>query len=139
MTIVRVVRLVVHHKLLVYKVEAVRARLERVLHHLIDRLLGQPGKLVNMLTAVQTVRDAKAKVKVECFEMLISKKVSLDHPEVGDRLPSDFKLYGGANRSEFQKLQKFVKSLTTLYFPDLRCKLVSDESPSVEINHPSVL
>ena len=58
-----------------------------------------------MLAAVQTVRDAKAKVKIECFEMLISKKVSLDHSEVGDRLPSDFKLYGGANRSKFQKLK----------------------------------
>lgn len=106
MTIVRVVSLVVHHELLVYEVEAIRARLEWVLHHLIDRLLGQLGKLVNMLAAVQTVRDAKAKVKVEGFEMLISKKVSLDHSEVGDRLPSDFELYCGANSSKFQKLQK---------------------------------
>ena len=105
-TIVRVVRLIVHHKFIIYKVEAVWARLEGVLHHHIDCLLGQLGELVNVLAAVQTVRDAETKVKIKCFEMLISEKVSLDHPELVEGLHSDFELYCGTNRSKFQKLKK---------------------------------
>ena len=105
MSIVRVISLVVHHKLVVYEVEAVRPSLEGVLHHLDDHVLGQLRELVDVLTAVQTVRDAESEVKVECFEMLIPKKVTLNHPKLGDGLPADLELYGGSNCSEFQKLK----------------------------------
>ena len=105
MSIVRVVRFIVHHKFVVHKVEAVRASLEGVPHHLIDRVLSQLGKLVNMFAAVQTVWNAETKIKVECFEMLIPKKVTLNHPELGHWLPSNPELHGGANCSEFQKLR----------------------------------
>ena len=109
MSIVRVVCLVVHHQLVVHKVEAVGASLEGVPHHLIDCVLGQLRKLVNVLAAVQTIRNAEPKIKVECFEMLIPEEVTLDHPELGHWLPPDPELHSGANCSEFQKLKIIVE------------------------------
>ena len=108
MSIVRVVCLVVHHQLVVHKVEAVGPSLEGVPHHLIDCVLGQLRKLVNVLAAVQTIRNAEPKIKVECFEMLIPEEVTLNHPELGHWLPSNPELHGGANCSEFQKLRIIV-------------------------------
>ena len=119
MSIVRVVRFIVHHKFVVHKVEAVRASLEGVPHHLIDRVLSQLGKLVNMFAAVQTVRNAETKVKVECFEMLIPKKVTLNHPKLGHWLPSNSELHSGADCSKFQKLKIIVEVILMETFQSL--------------------
>ena len=71
-----------HHQLVVHKVEAVAARLERVLDHQLDGGRIELGELVDVLARVLAVGDAEAKVKVEGLEVPIPEEVSLDHPEV---------------------------------------------------------
>ena len=81
-SVVRVVCLVVHHQLVVHEVEAVAARLERVLNHQLDGGRIELGELVDVLARVLAVGDAEAEVKVKGLEVPIPEEVSLDHPEV---------------------------------------------------------
>ena len=81
-SVVRVVCLVVHHQLVVHEVEAVAARLERVLDHQLDGGRIELGELVDVLARVLAVGDAEAEVKVKGLEVPIPEEVSLDHPEV---------------------------------------------------------
>ncbi len=82
LAVVSVVSFVVHDQLVVDKVEAVGARLERILYHEGDGLLVEAGKLVDVLAAVLAVGDAEAKVKVEGFQMLVPKEVTLNHAKI---------------------------------------------------------
>ena len=81
-SVVCVVCLVVHHQLVVHEVEAVAARLERVLNHQLDGGRIELGELVDVLARVLAVGDAEAEVKVKGLEVPIPEEVSLDHPEV---------------------------------------------------------
>ena len=103
----RIISLVVHHKNIIYKVEAVGASLEGCSHHLLCQLLVNAWKLVNMFTGVDAVWNAESKVKIKCLEVSVSEKVSLDHPEVLQWLVSNFELYCGPNVSKFEKLKYF--------------------------------
>ena len=58
-----------------------------------------------MFTAVDTVRDTKAEVEVEGFEMSIPKEVPLNHSELVDRLSAHLELHGGPDSSQFEKLE----------------------------------
>ena len=77
-SVVGIVRLVVHDQLVVDKVEAVGARLERILDHDGNRLLVEPGELVGVLAGVLAVGDAEPKVKVEGLEVLVRSRKSVE-------------------------------------------------------------
>lgn len=100
---VRVVCLVVHHQLIVHKVEAVRLRLIRVQDHLSDDVLRQRWEFVDVFTGVLAAGHAKAKLKVKTLEQRLSEIMSLDHPEVFYRHVSDRELHGGSNLPQSEK------------------------------------
>ena len=104
-SIISIIRFVVHYKFVIHEVEAVRAGLEGVLHHVLDGVLVKTGELVDVLAAVDAVRDAEAKVKVESFQVLITEKVSFNHSEFVYGLASNLEFYCSTNSSKFQKLK----------------------------------
>ena len=104
-SVVGVVGLVVHHQLVVHKVEAVTARLKGVLDHQLDGGRVKLGELVDVLAGVLAVGDAEAEVEVEGLEVAIPEEVALDHSEVRDRLRTDAELHRGANSLELQELK----------------------------------
>ena len=57
-----------------------------------------------MLATVDTVRNAESKIKVEGFQMLVTKEMPLDHPELVDGLPANLELHRGPDSSQFEKL-----------------------------------
>ena len=61
-----------------------------------------------MLAAVDTVRNAESKIKVEGFQMLVTKEMPLYHPELVNRLPADLELNRGSNSSQLEKLRRNV-------------------------------
>ena len=67
LTIVGIICFVVHHKLPVHKVEAVRPGLEGVLYHQGDHVLVKLWELVNMLHTVDTIWHAESKIEIKCF------------------------------------------------------------------------
>jgi hypothetical protein len=82
LSVVGVVSFVVHDKLVVDKVEAVGARLERILDHVRDGFLIEPGELVDVLAGVFAVRNAKSEIEVESLEVLVPKEMALDHSKI---------------------------------------------------------
>jgi len=72
----------VHDQLVVHKVEAGGASLEGVLDHLGEGFRVEPRKLVDVFARVLAVRDAEPEVEVEGLEVLVAKKVALDHPKI---------------------------------------------------------
>ena len=105
MSIVRVVSFVVHHKFVVHKIEAVGASLERIVYHQIYCDLVQPRKLVDVLAAIYTVRNAESKVKIKRFKMLVTEKMSFNHPKFVHRFTPNLKFYRSTNCSKIQKLK----------------------------------
>ncbi len=53
-----------------------------MLDHLGEGFRVEPRKFVDMLARVLAVRDAKPEVEVEGLEVLVAKKVALDHPKI---------------------------------------------------------
>ena len=82
MSVVGVVRLVVHDEDVVHEVEAVGPGLEGELNHLVHELLLKAGELVNVLAGVAAAGDAEAKVKVECLQVSVPEEVALNHSKV---------------------------------------------------------
>ena len=103
-SVVGIVRLVVHDQLVVDKLEAVGARLERILDHDGNRLLVEPGELVDVLAGVLAVGDAEPKVKVEGLEVLVPEKVSLYHAKI-------LKMVKVYSRSTTGKRESFAEDL----------------------------
>ena len=101
---VSIVGFVVHYQLVVDKVEAVGARLERILDHDGNRLLVEPGELVDVLAGVLAVGDAEPKVKVEGLEVLVPEKVSLYHAKI-------LKMVKVYRRSTTGKWESFAEDL----------------------------
>ena len=95
-----------HHQLVVHEVEAVAARLERVLDHQLDGGRIELGELVDVLARVLAVGDAEAEVKVKGLEVSIPEEVSLDHPEVWDRFRTNAELDGCTHRLKLQELKQ---------------------------------
>lgn len=119
--IVRVVCLVVHHQLIVHKVEAVRLRLIRVQDHLSDDVFRQRWELIDVFTGVLAAGHAEAKLKVKTLEQLLSEIVPLNHPEILYRSVSDCELNSGSNLPQSEKR---------------RGELVTDESAGIWVNIP---
>ena len=105
MTIIGIICFIVHYKFVVHEVEAVGPGLEGILHHQVDGRVVQAGELVYVLAAVDAVRDAETKVKVESFQVLITKEMSFNHSEFVYRLSSNLELHCSTNCSKFQKLK----------------------------------
>ena len=57
-----------------------------------------------MLAAIDTIWNTKAKVKVESFEMLITKEMPLNHSELVDGLSAHLELHGGPDSPQFEEL-----------------------------------
>ena len=67
-----------------------------------------------MFTAVDTVRDTKAEVEVEGFEMSIPKEVPLNHSELVDRLSAHLELHGGPHGPELEELKEVMIVIVTI-------------------------
>ena len=65
-----------------------------------------------MLAAVDTVRNAESKIKVEGFQMLVTKEMPLDHPELVDGLPANLELHRGSDSSQLEKLRMNRRIIT---------------------------
>ena len=136
MSIVRVVSFVVHHKFVVHEVEAVGASLKRIVYHQIYCDLVQPRKLVDVLAAIYTVRNAESKVKIKRFKVLVTEKMSFNHSKFVDRFTPNLEFYRSTNCPKFQKLQInqheliLILMINSLY---LRCKLISNKSSSIRV------
>ena len=50
--------------------------------YLVNQLLVEAGELVDVLARVARVGDAEPKVKVKGFEVAVTEKVALNHPEI---------------------------------------------------------
>jgi len=81
-TVVRVISFVVQHQIVINKVERIGARLEGIRNHFVDEISGQGGKFVDVFASVAAVRDAIAKVKVECLQQAVLEEVALNHAEL---------------------------------------------------------
>ena len=53
-----------------------------MLDHLGEGFRVEPRKFVDVLARVLAVRDAEPEVEVEGLEVLVAKKVTLDHPKI---------------------------------------------------------
>jgi len=100
---VGIVCLVVHHQLVVHKVEAVRLRLIRVQDHLAHHFLGQCGELVDVLACVLAAGHAEAKLEIKALEQLVAEVVSLNHTKVVDGCVTHCKLHCGSNLPQLQE------------------------------------
>ena len=105
MAIISIICFIVHYKFVIDEVEAVGPGLEGVLNHQVDGVVVQAGELVYVLATVDAVGDAEPKVKVECFQVLITKEVSFNHSEFVYGLSSNLELHRSTNCSKFQKLK----------------------------------
>ena len=73
-TAVAVVGLVVHDELVVDKVETVGSGRERLVDHLLDHILVQLGKVVNVLAGVFAIWHAESEIEIERFQVLVPEK-----------------------------------------------------------------
>ena len=86
-----------HYKFIINKIEAVRSGLERMGNHQVLLFLVKFRKIIDVLTGVDTVRNAETKIKMKSFQVLTSKEMSLNHSKVLDRLTSNGELNCGSD------------------------------------------
>ena len=103
-SVVAVVGLVVHDKLIVDEVETVGFRGKGVHDHLLRRVRVDAGEVVDVLAGVLGVGHAEPEVKVERFEVAITEEVPLDHAEVFHGLVTHRELHRGTDGAQFQEL-----------------------------------
>ena len=65
-----------------------------------------------MLAAVDTVRNAESKIKVEGFQMLVTKEMPLYHPELVNGLLANLELHCGSDSSQLEKLRMKTRVIT---------------------------
>lgn len=100
---VGIVCLVMHHQLVVHKVEAVGLRLIRVQDHLTHDFLRQRRELVYVLTRVLAAGHAEAKLEIKALQKLIAKVVPFYHAEVVDGCVAYCEFHCGSNLSQLQE------------------------------------